>query len=100
MRLVATRELPRTSSPMRPLPRSFATAAPKDELEKLSPGERQRQEVIFELIESERAYVADLRMLLDLVVHPLQERHILSRYVPARRGRRHQGSLRSRRVRF
>ncbi|ORZ29742.1 hypothetical protein BCR44DRAFT_1447970 [Catenaria anguillulae PL171] len=40
-------------------------------VESLAPGERARQEAIFELIKTEQAYVRDLQVVMDVFIQPL-----------------------------
>ena len=56
----------------------WAESVPRDLYESVTPRERKRQEVIFEIISTERAYVEDLEYLRDLWIQPLSTQHILS----------------------
>ena len=55
----------------------WAESVSSDVYESVSPTERKRQEVIFEIISTERAYVQDLEYLRDLWLTPLSTQHIL-----------------------
>ena len=55
----------------------WAESVPRDLYESVTPRERKRQEVIFEIISTERAYVEDLEYLRDLWIQPLSTQHIL-----------------------
>lgn len=55
----------------------WAESVSSDVYESVSPRERKRQEVIFEIISTERAYVQDLEYLRDLWLTPLSTQHIL-----------------------
>lgn len=45
----------------------------------MSAQERQRQEVIFEIIDTEKQYVADMKLLVEKLLHPAIEKNVLSR---------------------
>ncbi|KAL6067253.1 RHO1 GDP-GTP exchange protein 2 [Balamuthia mandrillaris] len=58
---------------------TFGDIAPETLLHTLSADERKRQDVIFELIETEKQYVQDLNILIEVYLKPIQERQLLSR---------------------
>eukprot|EP01098_Paradermamoeba_levis_P016286 TRINITY_DN869_c0_g3_i2.p1 TRINITY_DN869_c0_g3~~TRINITY_DN869_c0_g3_i2.p1 ORF type:complete len:700 (-),score=172.43 TRINITY_DN869_c0_g3_i2:68-2077(-) len=45
----------------------------------LTPNERQRQEILYELIDTETQYVSDLEMIVELFVKPLKEKNLLGK---------------------
>eukprot|EP01103_Thecamoeba_quadrilineata_P015163 TRINITY_DN4708_c0_g4_i1.p1 TRINITY_DN4708_c0_g4~~TRINITY_DN4708_c0_g4_i1.p1 ORF type:complete len:410 (-),score=71.26 TRINITY_DN4708_c0_g4_i1:905-2089(-) len=56
----------------------FTALIPKDLLKSLSPQEIQRQEVIFELVITERLYIKDLSILMLQCITPLKSNKILT----------------------
>ncbi|KOS12758.1 cnh-domain-containing protein [Malassezia pachydermatis] len=56
----------------------WAESVPKEIYNQVPDMERKRQEVIFEIISTERAYVQDLEYLRDIWIKPLSTQHILS----------------------
>lgn len=57
----------------------WAESVPKEVFESVPPRERKRQEVIFEVIATERAFVQDLEYLRDYWMQPLSTQHIINR---------------------
>lgn len=55
----------------------WAESVSKEVYESVSERERKRQEVIFEIISTERAYVQDLEYLRDIWMQPLSTQHVL-----------------------
>jgi hypothetical protein len=52
---------------------------PKETLDKLSSQEKQQQEVIYELINTEKQYVDDLHTILEVFVMPIRDRNLLNK---------------------
>eukprot|EP00842_Homolaphlyctis_polyrhiza_P000294 jgi/Hompol1/1265/HPOL_002670-RA len=55
----------------------WSTSVPKEVLESVSDKEKTRQEVIFEIIQSEREFVEDLETTIRVFMRPLRERDII-----------------------
>ncbi|KAI8592041.1 hypothetical protein BDZ88DRAFT_392856 [Geranomyces variabilis] len=56
----------------------WSTSVPKEIVESVSDHERKRQEVIFETIQTEREFVADLEIIERIFVEPLRKSDIIS----------------------
>ncbi|KAJ3180937.1 RHO1 GDP-GTP exchange protein 2 [Geranomyces variabilis] len=56
----------------------WSTSVPKEIVESVSDHERKRQEVIFETIQTEREFVADLEIIERVFVEPLRKSDIIS----------------------
>ncbi|KAJ3040319.1 RHO1 GDP-GTP exchange protein 2 [Rhizophlyctis rosea] len=59
----------------------WSTTVPKEVLESVSDTEKKRQEIIFEIVQTEREYLDDLELLQTLYIKPLREGNI----IPAQR---------------
>lgn len=57
----------------------WAESVPKEVYESVPERERKRQEVIFEIIATERGFVHDLEYLRDFWIQPLSTQHIINR---------------------
>ncbi|KAF9580142.1 RHO1 GDP-GTP exchange protein 2 [Lunasporangiospora selenospora] len=71
------RQLSRTSSKDKKDQRLWITSVPKDIVDSLSTEEKKRQEVIYELIYTERDFVNDLKYLKEKWVKPIRELDLL-----------------------
>ncbi|KNC95938.1 uncharacterized protein SPPG_08691 [Spizellomyces punctatus DAOM BR117] len=60
----------------------WSTSVPKEIVESVSATERKRQEIIFETIQTEREFVADLELIQSVFVEPLRKSDIID---PSRR---------------
>lgn len=56
----------------------FIDIVDPDVLKKLDPKERKRQEIIFELINTEELYVNDLKVIINSFMTPLEEKKLIS----------------------
>ncbi|KAG5637919.1 hypothetical protein H0H81_002680 [Sphagnurus paluster] len=70
--IMISEDLSRTSSPA--FGTSWASLVDKTALEGIPPAERKRQEAIFELINTEAAYVRDLQLIIETFLSSLEER--------------------------
>eukprot|EP01102_Stenamoeba_stenopodia_P001473 TRINITY_DN1127_c1_g1_i1.p1 TRINITY_DN1127_c1_g1~~TRINITY_DN1127_c1_g1_i1.p1 ORF type:complete len:778 (+),score=210.71 TRINITY_DN1127_c1_g1_i1:80-2335(+) len=60
-------------------PRRFVDFVGQDLANSLSKDERERQEVIFEMIKTEKSYITDLKMIVSMFLNPIKDKEILNK---------------------